>query len=97
MSELTLEERIAKVFEQNLNLVVPSVDTDLFETGSLDSLSFVELLVHLEREYKINIPLQDIELDNFRSIASIAEFIANCDGQQRTEKDGARSARAGGS
>ena len=97
MSEpASLEERIGKIFEQKLNLVVPSVDTDLFANGGLDSLSFVELLVQLEREYEVVISLEDIELDNFRSIARIAEFIANRDGQKRTEK-GARISRTGGS
>jgi len=72
----SLEARIARIFETRLNLVVPSVETDLFDTGALDSLSFVELLVHLEREFGMQIPFADVELDYFRSIARIATFIA---------------------
>lgn len=77
MPELTrLQEHIGKIFEEKLHLVVPSVDTDLFVTGGLDSLSFVELLFELEREYGLKVSLQDLELRNFQSIASIAGFIA---------------------
>jgi methoxymalonate biosynthesis acyl carrier protein len=70
-----LERNIADIFEQQLHLTVPSADTDLFESGSLDSLSFVELLLQVELEYGIRIPLQDLELTQFRSIGRIADFI----------------------
>lgn len=87
MSEpASLEGRIAKIFAENLNLVVPSPDTDLFSTGALDSLSFVRLLVHLEREYGVRVSLEDLELDNFRSIKKIAEFISRYPAQKDTGK-----------
>jgi len=70
-----LHERIAGVFSGGLNLEVPSCDTDLFDTGVLDSLAFVELLVHLEREFGVKTSIDDLEVDNFRSIASIADFV----------------------
>ncbi len=86
MSDIAyLQERIGKIFEAKLNLVVPSVDTDLFETGGLDSLTFVELLLELEREYGIKVDLEDLELVNFQSIANIAGFIA-----QRLEQGAAQ-------
>lgn len=74
---VSMEENIAKIFAEQLNLAVPSVDTDLFATGALDSLSFVKLLVHLEREYEVKVSLEELELDNFRSLKKIAEYIAD--------------------
>lgn len=71
----SVEEKIGGIFEQRLNLTVPSSSVDLFESGGLDSLSFVELLLQLELEYGLKIPLQDIELADFRSIERIADFI----------------------
>ena len=41
-----LRDRSPALFADALHLDVPSVDTDLFETGVLDSLAFVELLLH---------------------------------------------------
>ena len=82
MSEPTsLEAQLAGIFEQKLNLVVPSFDMDLFETGGLDSLVFVELLLCLEKEFGLKVSLEDLELDNFRSIARLAKFIAPRVGQ----------------
>lgn len=71
-----LRERIAEVFSNALHLEVPSADTDLFDTGVLDSLAFVELLLQLEREFGIKTSVDDLELGNFRSIAHIADFVA---------------------
>jgi acyl carrier protein len=38
---------------------------------------FVDLLLHLEREFGVTVALEDIEFDHFRSIERIAEFVAN--------------------
>ena len=70
-----VERKIGEIFEHKLNLRVPSPAIDLFESGSLDSLSFVDLLLHLETEYSIRIPLEDLEISDFRSVESIARFI----------------------
>lgn len=72
-----LHDRINRIFQQKLNLDVPSTDTDLVETGMLDSLGFVDLLVYLEQEFGSEILTHDIEIDNFRSVASIATFVAS--------------------
>lgn len=71
-----LQERIVRLFADRLNLDVPAGGTDLFEAGALDSMAFVELLAHLEREFGIAVSLQDLEMDNFRTIERIAGFVA---------------------
>ena len=73
----TLSTRIARLFSETLHREVPSPDTDLFECGLLDSLSFVDLLVGLEREFGTTIGLDDLEVDNFRSVSRIAAFLAD--------------------
>lgn len=71
-----LHERIAGIFAAALNMEVPSAETDLFEAGLLDSLAFIELLLQLEREFGVATVLEDLEADNFRSIARIAAFVS---------------------
>jgi methoxymalonate biosynthesis acyl carrier protein len=70
-----LADRIGRIFFDTLNIEAPSIDADLFETGVLDSLAFVELLLRLEREFGLAISVDDLEVENFKSIARIAEFI----------------------
>jgi len=71
-----VEDRIAALFSDRLNVQVPSFDTDLIETGLVDSLTFVEFLAQLEQELGVHVSLEDLEIDNFRTIASIARFVA---------------------
>ena len=70
-----LHARIGKVFTDKLNIEIPASDIDLFETGVLDSLAFVELLLHLECEFGVTVPVDDLEIDNFRSITRVADFV----------------------
>ena len=71
-----LRERITRLLSEAMSLDVSSADTDLFEGGLLDSLAFVELLVHLEREFGVKTSVDDLKVDNFNSVTHIAEFVA---------------------
>ena len=70
-------DRIRRIFWHKLNLEVSSIDVDLIDTGVLDSLHLVDLLLHLEREFQTSVSLEDLEIDNFRTIEDIASFIAD--------------------
>lgn len=72
---VAVERKIREIFERKLDLTLPSAATDLFESGSLDSLSFVELLLQIELAYGLRIPLQDLDLEHFRSIGRLAGFV----------------------
>jgi methoxymalonate biosynthesis acyl carrier protein len=71
-----VHQKLTDLFARRLNLNVPSVDTDLVETGLLDSLTLVELLAQLEETFGVSISTDDLEFENFRSIGSIAVFVA---------------------
>jgi methoxymalonate biosynthesis acyl carrier protein len=70
-------ERIATLFSEQMDVAVTSVDTDLFDGGILDSLAFVDLLARLEEKFGIRVAIEDLEIENFRSIAKIAAFAAS--------------------
>lgn len=75
-----MTDRVQRLFVETLNVEVPSPDTDLIEGGLLDSLALVELLFALEREFAVTIALENLDIDVFRSIRSIAEFVENTKG-----------------
>ena len=72
-----LHDQIKKLFLEKLNLEVPSIDTDLIAAGFLDSLQFVQLLLHIEQEFGIQISVENIQTDDFLSIARISEYVSN--------------------
>jgi acyl carrier protein len=73
-------DRVQRLFVETLNVEVPSPDTDLIEGGLLDSLALVELLFALEREFAFTIALENLDIDSFRSIRSIAGFVEDTKG-----------------
>jgi len=73
--DISIHDRINKLLSEKIHVEAPSVETDLMESGLLDSLSLVELMAGLEDEFGVKISFDEIELDNFRSVARIAEFV----------------------
>jgi len=76
MNPSPIHDSLIRLFADALHVDVPSVEIDLFDAGILDSLAFVELLLALEREFGITTALDDLEVDNFKSIDRIAQFVA---------------------
>jgi D-alanine--poly(phosphoribitol) ligase subunit 2 len=72
---LALQQQVTALFAEKLNLDVASAETDLIEAGLLDSLALVELLAQLEESFDVSFSTDDMELENFRSITSIAMFV----------------------
>jgi len=54
-----------------------SVDEDLFESGYLDSLGIVNLIIALEEEFQITLPMEDLNLEEFQSVESICKLITS--------------------
>lgn len=71
-----LTERIRGLIEQDLGIEIESADTDLLETGLLDSLAVVALMVAIEDTFGCQFPLDDFDLEHFRSISAITTFVA---------------------
>jgi D-alanine--poly(phosphoribitol) ligase subunit 2 len=69
-------EHLGALFVESFHVEVPSADTDLLETGILDSFQFVELLVQLEQRFGFRIKIEDIDLDDLRSLSRIARLVA---------------------
>jgi acyl carrier protein len=66
---------LTTLFRDQLFIEVPSVETDLLESGLLDSLQLVKLLLHIEQDLGYRIPLDEISLDDLRSLERIARVI----------------------
>jgi D-alanine--poly(phosphoribitol) ligase subunit 2 len=68
-------ERITRLIEDTLGVEVSSPDVDLIEDGLLDSLALISLLTEIEREFGFELPLDTLEVDDFRTVASAAAYV----------------------
>jgi methoxymalonate biosynthesis acyl carrier protein len=78
----TMGNQVAEIFSQKLHIDVPSRDSDLFESGVLDSLHLVELVFQLELQFHVRISLDELDLENFRSIERITVMLVSRNGHR---------------
>jgi D-alanine--poly(phosphoribitol) ligase subunit 2 len=77
--DATAEDVIAQLTDlvrDQLGVDVPSSDTDLLAVGLLDSLALVTLIVGIEDTFGCRLPLDDFDIDRFRSVDAMAAFLA---------------------
>jgi acyl carrier protein len=60
---------------ETLLVEVGSPEDDLLATGALDSMNLIQLLVNLEKHFGIKIPLDELQIEDVRSIQSIARLV----------------------
>lgn len=51
-------------------------EDDIFATGYVNSLFAMELVTFIEGTFGVSVESDDLDLDNFRSIARMADFVA---------------------
>lgn len=66
---------ILEILTNELHLRVPSADTDLLATGTLDSLGLVELLVQIELKHRVRVEMETLDVEDFRTAARIAAYV----------------------
>ncbi len=76
MDQGQVTSAVSRIFNDKLNIRVDDPATDLFETGLLDSLAFVELVAALEEEFDTQIDLMEVDLEDFQTLGAIVGFIA---------------------
>ena len=67
------DEVVMEIFRE-LTIEVPGPDVDMIEAGLLDSLGLVTLVYELEQRCGISIPFESLEVDDFRTVRSIARL-----------------------
>ena len=73
-----MRERLARYISTELlnqsDLVIAD-DDDLLTSGLLDSLSVMSVVYFIEQEAGINIPAEDVTIENFESLSAIDAYV----------------------
>ena len=70
-----LAGELSALFRERLHVEVTDAGRDLFDSGLLDSLQLVQLLLHIEERFSVRVRLDEIELDDLRSIETITRLL----------------------
>ena len=83
MPEAEVVAVINRIFNETLSITPPAPDVDIIDAALLDSLGLVTLLFELEQELGLQMPLETLEVDDFRSIGLIAQLIVRMQGGEQ--------------
>lgn len=73
---MTVEEKIIDAFDRLFMEDVSDIkDEDLFDTGVLDSLGTVELIVELENLFEIKVPISEFGREDWNTVNKIVEGV----------------------
>ena len=53
-----------------------SPEDDLLGSGLVDSLGMIQLLAFIEEKFEIQIPPQDMTIENFMSVEDISQYLS---------------------
>ena len=54
-----------------------SESDDIFQLGFVNSLFAMELVMFVEKQFSVTIPNELLRIDNFRSVAAMADLVDN--------------------
>lgn len=63
------------MIENEVGIDVDDPEADLLESGLLDSLALLTIITAIERCFAQELPLDEFDLDHFRSINATARFL----------------------
>ena len=70
---MSTEERVLEFFKSKGHNI--DTNTDLFKGGYVNSLFALEVVMYLEKEFKIKMKNKDITEKNFKTVAAIAQTV----------------------
>jgi len=76
MSSQTVDStRLRALMLRHLHVEVPSADADLLESGVLDSLQLVDLLLLIEEHFGRRIAIEAIDLEDLRTLSRLTQLL----------------------
>ena len=76
LSEEDVASQVQALLAEKLFVTVESHETDLLAAGILDSLTLVQMVMHLEEHFGLRVSVEDLEIEDLRSIHAISHLVA---------------------
>jgi len=66
------------------SVAIPKLDDndDLFESGIVNSLFAVQLMTYIEKTFAIEVAMDDLDIENFKSLNATTAFVLKKNGQR---------------
>jgi methoxymalonate biosynthesis acyl carrier protein len=82
-----VKETIKRFILSSINIEHLNDDDNLFESGFANSLFAVQLMTFIEKTFAIEVGMDDLDIENFKSVNAAAAFVARKNGARDDYKD----------
>jgi acyl carrier protein len=75
-----VKETVRRFILSSINIADLKDDDNLFESGLVNSLFAVQLMTFIEKNFGIEVGMEDLDIENFKSLNAAAAFVARKNG-----------------
>ena len=73
--EYGVKETVRRFILSSINVADLNDDDNLFESGLVNSLFAVQLMTFIEKTFAIEVGMEDLDIENFKSVNASTAFV----------------------
>jgi methoxymalonate biosynthesis acyl carrier protein len=77
-----IKETVKRFILSSINIIHFDDDDNLFESGIVNSLFAVQLMTFIEKTFAIEVGMDDLDIENFKSLNATTAFVVRKKGRQ---------------
>ena len=81
-SEKAIKETVRRFISSASNIPNLDDDNNLFESGIVNSLFAVQLMTFIEKTFAIEVAMDDLDIENFKSLNATTAFVVRKSAQR---------------
>ena len=75
MKNSTISNDIKDFLGDHINIEELDLDEDIFQSGYVNSLFAMQLVMFVEKKFGIKVENEDLEITNFNSVGNLSTFV----------------------
>ena len=81
VQENGVKDTVKRFILSSINIAQLNDDDDLFESGIVNSLFAVQLMTFIEKTFAIEVGMDDLDIENFKSLNAAVSFVVRKNGK----------------
>jgi acyl carrier protein len=77
-----IKETVKRFILSSINFTHLDEDDNLFESGIVNSLFAIQLMTFIERTFSIEVEMDDMDIENFKSLNATTAFVLKKNGRR---------------
>ena len=80
--EKGIKDTVRRFILSSISIAKLNDDDDLFESGIVNSLFAVQLMTYIEKTFAIEVAMDDLDIENFKSLNATTAFVLKKTGRR---------------